>query len=83
MYNYSKYPQTPPKYCVGVEINLNGESGNIFYIIAIVRKYLQEYGVPEEELKKFNAYITSSNSYETALSRVQEWAYVVYKYEED
>ncbi len=83
MFKYSKVPVGTPKYMVGVEIDLKGEEGNIFNVMGIVAKLLLKNGVPEEETRKFWSYITSSKSYETALARVQEWAYVVYKYGED
>ena len=82
MLKYSKIPQKTPKYMVGVEIDLNGEDGNIFNVMGIVARLLLKNGVKEEETRKFWKYITSSTSYEDALARVQEWAFVVYKYEE-
>ena len=56
-------------------VRLTGTDGNIFCVIAKVRKALRRNG-RFDLIKEFTDYITSSSSYEEALCRVMEYVIV-------
>ena len=58
-----------------ITVQLTGTDGNIFAIIAKVREALRRNG-RSDLVKEFTDYITSSSSYEEALSRVMEYVIV-------
>ena len=59
----------------GITVQLTGTDGNIFCVIAKVRKALRRNGRCDL-IQEFTDYITSSSSYEEALCRVMEYVIV-------
>ena len=57
-------------------VQLSGENGNIFNLIGIVSRELRRNNVSNEELDEFRDDITSSKSYDEALSKIQEYVHV-------
>lgn len=62
---------TEPKY-PDVEVQLTGEDGNVFGIIARIRKALRRAGVDAEEISQFTDEMTSGD-YGDALSTASRW----------
>ena len=58
-----------------ITVQLTGTDGNIFAIIAKVREALRRNG-RSDLIQEFTDYITSSSSYEEALSRMMEYVIV-------
>ena len=58
-----------------ISVQLTGTDGNIFCVIAKVRKALCRNG-RSDLIQEFTDYITSSSSYEEALYRVMEYVIV-------
>ena len=58
-----------------ITVQLTGTDGNIFNIIGKVRSALRLNG-RSDLIREFTDYITSSSSYEEALSRVMEYVIV-------
>lgn len=55
-----------------IEVALNGEDGNIFFIIGRVTRALRRAG-HADQISYFTNHITSSESYDEALERVGQW----------
>lgn len=65
--NGPKYPE--------VYVQLSGEDGNAFYIIARTRHALKGAGVPTAEIDAFQAEATSGD-YDNVLNTVRAWVEV-------
>lgn len=64
----TKYPE--------IEVQLSGEDGNAFFIIAAIRKELRRGGVSSEEVKKFSTEAMSGD-YDNVLLTAQKWVTVL------
>ena len=54
-------------------VQLVGEDGNIFNLIAICRKRLRQEGYSQEEINTFTEEVQSSDSYDQALLVITKW----------
>ena len=59
-----------------IRVRLTGEDGNIFFILGRVREALRRGGHPEL-VDEVTAAVTSSRSYEEALTRIMEYVVVM------
>jgi hypothetical protein len=59
-----KYPE--------IEVQLSGEDGNAFFIIARVRKAMRKADLPGSEIETFTAEATAGN-YDHLLQTVMRW----------
>lgn len=64
-----------PKY-PNISVNLIGQDGNAFYILASVKKSLERNNVPKEEVALFMEEATSGD-YDHLLQIVMEWVNVI------
>ena len=79
--NFNRYPETTPKYPdLSLVINLKPIFSHIPSVVYEVEQLFETNGVSKEEIAEFHNYIEEAPTPEEALKRVQEWAYVVYKY---
>jgi len=62
-----------PKY--DIEVELSGQNGNVFNLIAICKRAMSRNKVPKEEVDKFVEEATSGD-YDHALGVMQEWLIV-------
>jgi len=60
----------------GIEVSLLGENGNIFNLMGIASKELKRKGF-STEAKEMVAEVTSSRSYQEALSIIGEYVEIV------
>ena len=60
-----------------VVVKLTGEDGNVFNLMAIVRRALRKDMHLQEELDEFIAEVQSSDSYDAALRVMMRWVTVV------
>jgi len=65
--NAIKYPK--------IEVQLNGNYGNAFYIVSAVKKALSVNGIPKEEIKAYEKE-SFSGDFEHLLSTAQLWVTV-------
>lgn len=63
-----------PKY-PNIEVQLSGEDGNAFFIIAAVRRALRREGVSENEIVEFSSEATSGD-YDKLLQTCMGWVTV-------
>lgn len=54
-------------------VKLVGTDGNVFSLLAVCKKAGRRAGMSKEELNKFQEEVTSSDSYEEALSVMMRW----------
>ena len=50
-----------------ISVQLSGENGNVFNLIAICRKAMRKAGHTREEIDEFTARVQASKSYDAAL----------------
>lgn len=66
--NVPKYP--------GIEVQLSGEDGNAFAIMARVRSHLKAAGVPQQEVDEYLAESTAGD-YDHLLQTAMRWVTVL------
>jgi hypothetical protein len=57
----------------GITVKLLGEDGNIFNLIGIVKNEMRKNHVSTEDRSEFIHEVTSSGSYDEALSVIMKW----------
>lgn len=61
----SKYPN--------VEVQLTGENGNIYHLLAVCREEARKAGLPKAEIDAFITEAFKQRSYAEALETCQRW----------
>lgn len=61
----------PPRFAT--VISITGPSGNIFAVIAKVKRLARQLDLPQAEVDMFIHRIHATNSYDAALAVVNEW----------
>lgn len=59
-----------------IEVQLSGQNGNVFNLMAIVTRALKDHGVSMDEIAEFKKEVTSSKSYDQALRVMMDWVKV-------
>lgn len=63
---------THPKYPTGIKTNLTGPEGNIFYLMGICNKLINQIDLRAEERKQFETELLGKN-YEERLNVMTKW----------
>ena len=57
----------------GIEVQLIGENGNIFNLLAIVRRAMRKNNIEQAMIERFTEEVQASKSYDEALNVIGEY----------
>jgi len=61
---------------IDLTVKLIGEDGNIFNLIGIVKNAMRRASISREQILEFQKEVILTESYDEALSKIQEWVNV-------
>ena len=66
------------RYQTGLVIDLNGPSGNIFYLMGVCNRLTRELGLSAQSKREYETEINSANDYQSRLTIMQKWFGIVF-----
>ena len=61
------------RYQTGLVIDLNGPTGNIFYLMGVCNRLVHELGLSTQLKREYETEINSANDYQSRLTIMQKW----------
>ena len=66
------------RYQTGLVIDLNGPTGNIFYLMGVCNRLVRELGLSAQLKHEYETEINSANDYQSRLTIMQKWFGIVF-----
>ena len=66
------------RYQTGLVIDLNGPTGNIFYLMGVCNRLARELGLSAQLKREYETEINSANDYQSRLTIMQKWFGIVF-----
>lgn len=61
------------RYQTGLVIDLNGPTGNIFYLMGVCNRLVHELGLSTQLKREYETEINSADDYQSRLTVMQKW----------
>ncbi len=78
MCSINQQKQYKAKYPTGIVIKLSGPDGNIFYLMGLCNRLMQQLGLDEQERKQFNTELDGKN-YKERLKIMSKWFGILFE----
>ena len=66
------------RYRTGLVIDLNGPTGNIFYLMGVCNRLVRELGLSARLKREYETEINSAGDYQSCLTVMQKWFGIVF-----
>ena len=66
------------RYQTGLVIDLNGPTGNIFYLMGVCNRLVRELGLSARLKREYETEINSAGDYQSCLTVMQKWFGIVF-----
>jgi len=66
------------KYPTGIVIDLKSPQGNVFYLMGLANRLMQELGLSAEEITEFKHEQSSATTYQAHLALLRKWFGIVF-----
>ena len=66
------------RYQTGLVIDLNGPTGNIFYLMGVCNRLVRELGLSAQLKREYETEINSAGDYQSCLTVMQKWFGIVF-----
>ena len=66
------------KYPTGIVIDLKSPQGNVFYLMGLANRLMQELGLPAEKIAEFKQEQASATTYHAHLAILRKWFGIVF-----